>query len=75
MKGMGGEGSKDRGMSSVIIGEYQNACFNLTERKRLTMKKNLDHANRHIVMWNLDIKDILYLHDKILQEMALSNRC
>lgn len=34
MKGMGGEGSKDRGMSSVIIGEYQNACFNLTERKQ-----------------------------------------
>lgn len=50
IKGMGGEGSKDRGMSSVIIKEHQNACFNLTEGKQLTMKKNLDHANRHIVM-------------------------
>lgn len=75
----GGEGGKNRGMSSAVIGEFQHSCFNRVPRKHLTVRKNVEHVNTYTTFccvklrlndhW-LDVIEII----KILQELACKNR-
>lgn len=71
---------REEGGQRKVLSKYSRitTCFNQAESE-LRMKKNLDHDNRKIAMWNFDIKEqqgmlspvrLDIKHDKTFQELA-----